>query len=128
MGGRIFKNAYRLPNSNGVYLLGATSGIGTNLTAGLPDIEGQFFHLAGYTSGYFALIGYFQTTSLEGGGGAFYGKETGSNTYFRANGTLVYDKPVLATAFKASKSNSIYGNASTVQPASLKVSGLIKHD
>ena len=101
-----------LPNYTGKYPVGATSGINGTLSAGLPNITGTakistewFSDVAACNAG--AL------TAYSGGGIRNRDSDTSNVEYLK---------------FDASKSNSIYGTSSTVQPPSVKASVLIKHD
>ena len=91
------------PISAGYALWTATSGGGGTITAGLPDIQGSFTHSSvNYSlsrSGAFKVTESY--TSNANSGGSWSG------------GTR--------EIFKASEYNSIYGNASTVQPPAFKV-------
>lgn len=94
-----------LPNSSGMCLQGAVSGIGTNVSAGLPNITGSFQTL-------------YPGTPITG---AFYGSN-GSGDGDGGNGRTQ------GVTLDASRSSSIYGSSTTVQPPALKLSVLIKHD
>lgn len=89
------------------FLEGTTniSDLGALTLAGLPNITGSFSRIMYKTDIPLSLDGAFQTTESVGGGGY----STGSNL-----GNLSGD-------FDASRSSSIYGNSSTVQPQSIKV-------
>lgn len=99
-----------LPNSSGMCLQGAVSGIGMNVSAGLPDITGDLYYVAhGYERNAEAT-GAFTAQSTKYKGNADSG---GATEHF---------------SFLASRSNAIYGASTTVQPPALKLSVLIKHD
>lgn len=102
-----------LPNSSGMCLQGAVSGIGTNVSAGLPNITGT----VATNSQYFSSNDSKSSGALRQA--AFYG----ARNQYRAD-----DSSANYISFDASLSNSIYGSSSTVQPAALKVAVLIKHD
>lgn len=94
-----------VPSLNGRFLEGTTGTPRTTKDAGLPDIQGRAsFQPHGNT-----LNGAFSSGSggygISGGGSKFYGG---------------------CTQFKASSYNSIYGKATTVQPASYLVRYYIK--
>ena len=85
--------------------------LGSITQAGLPNITGTATAPAdaGASPGYYP----FKT-------GAFYSPD--SNTRFQAySGWTSTTDPAFAIGFDASRSNSIYGNSSTVQPQSVKV-------
>ena len=94
-----------LPNSSGMCLQGAVSDIGTNVSAGLPNITGSFQTL-------------YPGTPITG---AFY-ESSGTSNGDGGNGSTK------GVTLDASRSNGIYGRSSTVQPPAIKVAVLIKHD
>lgn len=84
---------------------GTTSNVGTVKSAGLPNIYGNF-------------LVYMRSDEQYG---AFYGSQTGWNTSGTQNmgsGRVHFD---------ASRSNSIYGNSTTVQPPAIQVPFIIKY-
>lgn len=94
-------NTVRLPKITG-FTEGTTdvTALGDLIQAGLPNIEGEF-----------------KTTQYrDEESGAFYRSNTGGT--FLANGSSYPDVDV---AFDASRSSSIYGNSTTVQPQAIKV-------
>ncbi len=93
------------PNLIGRYPLGATSGIGSTVEAGLPNITGTFF-------GENRSWGNWNSTLS----GAFYqGSTVGRGMY------VEWDSDNVNTMFSASRSNAIYGNSTTVTPPSTKL-------
>lgn len=97
------------PNLIGKYPLGASSGIGSEVSAGLPNITGTT-----------AIIAYINGGSNSGalirnGGGNRGGIWTSSAGIYA--GSISID---------ASKSNAIYGNSDTVTPPSVKLLPCIK--
>ena len=98
-----------VPSLNGRFLEGTTGTPRTTKSAGLPNIKGQIPRFTGW----------------EGDGlypnGAFY---FGSNNGSHSPGSDDYGSPNLE--FDASKSNSIYGASTTVQPPSYLVRYYIK--
>lgn len=92
-------------------LQGAVSGIGTNVSAGLPNINGMISTYDG--------LGAFNSPS-----GAF---DVTSNTSWVIRGVNERNAH-FKLLFNASRSNAIYGASTTVQPPALKVAVLIKHD
>lgn len=107
-----------LPNYSGRVPIGATSGINTNVDAGLPDIQGQ----AGTaTSNFNTGISEKFPGACSGAFAGFQTAQTGGHNTGTQN-SWSYIK------FAASKSNSIYGKSTTVQPPAVKVAFLIRHD
>lgn len=79
------------------------SKLGTNVNSGLPNITGNV--------AFDPLTGWTRATRMSG---AFYG---GSGTGGRLSGGSVADETICTdAAFSASKSNSIYGSSTIVQP------------
>lgn len=101
-------STFNLPNMNGVFLMGATSGIRGYVGAGLPNISGTIGHVA---------------VSSTSASGAFTAGSSRVAAHWQQNGSQGhYD-----FTFSAQKSNSIYGNSSTVQPPSYKCYYYIKY-
>lgn len=98
-----------LPNSSGRAIYGAESGNNVRqlVAAGLPDVTGTF----GRGRTYIPSTGAFETRSQ------------GDNTSNSGSST-----DARTISFAASRSNSIYGNSTTVQPPAIKLNVLIKHD
>ena len=105
---------FNLPNSIGRFAEGAATS-GSYKSAGLPDIEGSF-NIVIPGEGSRATGAIYKTTwsSTPGsiGAGGLYGTQGVGNMGFGLN---------------ASKSNSIYGKSSTVQPASFTTRYIIKY-
>ena len=101
---------FRLPNLGcwvrGGGEAGTANGVGGNLDAGLPNIEG-------ITNG--LNTGNYPRT------GAFYDEQSHSN-YLNSGSSF----GVLGIKFDASRANSIYGNSDTVQPESIVGIWLVK--
>ena len=92
------------PNLIGRYPLGATSGIGGLVEAGLPNITGTFGGNRYYNaSGAFAYTGSTHVRGSSRSGGAMEGVN-----------------------FNASRSSSVYGKSTTVTPPSCKLLPCIK--
>ena len=92
-------------------LMGASTAhpVNTTVEAGLPNIIGSFALVSnGVGGGWLA----FAESSISG---AFYGGNPGSGAYAAAAG--VAEKSMVSANFSAARSNSIYGNSTTVQPA-----------
>ena len=104
------KCSFNLPDFTDRVIQGGTAG--TYKTAGLPNIQGEINS---------SRVGYWDDATKSG---AF------SDSYKRSNGSAAgYDtnhKPIVVV-FKASSSNSIYGNSNTVQPPALCVNVCIKY-
>lgn len=105
---------FNLPNLTDKFIQGSDTA-GTIKSAGLPNIEGAF--------------GAIRAASATGPGlkaGAFSGTESSANSIKFQNGTY-YESGAFNADFKASNSNSIYGNSSTVQPPALTMRYIIKY-
>lgn len=101
---------FRLPNLIGKVPWGSTS-VGTVIDAGLPNIKGY--------------LGARGAIAWQGGGGAFYISGESAGESLAATGTNVYGT---TAAFDASRSNSIYGNSTTVQPPALCLLPCIRYE
>ena len=109
-----------LPNCSDRVPMGASSGINTIVTAGLPNITGSLIGNSGSSSAWLALASAGAFVDWTGPSAIPAGIFNPSHTY-----------PLGATAatkLDASHSNTIYGASSTVQPPAVKVAFLIKHD
>ena len=107
---------FNLPNLHHKFIEGTTttSEVGTYVEAGLPNITGDVWHIAG-TSG----------TGIGGGeSGAMYRTKHGGSDVpnGQTGGSSGYD----GVAIDASKISSVYSSASTVQPSSLRTLMCIK--
>lgn len=92
---------FNLPNLVNRVAWGATSGVGSAIEAGLPNIKGTFDGnvndgTGGKTGPFYYTGTYYNGADGDGGGGGLIG-------------------------FDASRVNAIYGNSSTVQPPALKL-------
>ena len=105
---------FNLPNSIGRFAEGA-SNAGSYHEAGLPNIEGTISNASSYGI-LDARSNYRYSTS-----GAFYDYQTKTANYQSANGTAKN------FGIDASRCSSIYGNSTTVQPASYTVRKIIKY-
>ena len=103
--------------------MGSSSGINTAVNAGLPDITGSMIYIAGPKNGYWANFAYAANEN-----GCFGSEEAPGEQFLLAD--VTYPKEIIPriTLFRASRSNSVYGASTTVQPPALKVAVLIKHD
>ena len=100
-----------LPNSSGRALYGAESGNNVRqlVAAGLPNITGSYVSISDSRK-------YIVSDAL-------YKGAYGAYSYASATRTEGY-----GIGFDASRSNSIYGNSTTVQPPAIKLNVLIRHD
>lgn len=97
---------FNLPNLQNKFIEGAgTNAVGTEMSAGLPDITGEL-------------------TTWQSGG-AFSNVLLATKSGF-APGDLWDDCIKGITSFKASRSNSIYGKSNTVQPPAICMNYIIK--
>lgn len=102
---------FNLPNLIDKFIEGANSNIGDNVAAGLPNITGEvgrggnrtFTVASGAFSGVTTVLSNYQIQDT-----------TGTTTNYRS------------ASFDASRSSSIYGNSSTVQPPAVKLLPCIK--
>ena len=109
-------DTFNVPNLVGRFLEGANSNVGAYKTAGLPNITGTF-------------------TIQASGGTGFWGNSTDAfNNIIASSQKYINDgisnptgTPIIGFEFDASKSNPVYGNSSTVQPASFTVNYIIKY-
>ena len=104
---------FNLPNLQDKFVQGAgTNAVGTEMSAGLPNITGDF--VPGSVP---ANHGKYAT-------GAFYGTSGTGKENANSVTPTVQD---YGFAFNASKSNSIYGNSDTVQPPAICMNYIIKY-
>ena len=110
---------FNLPNLTNKFIQGnATSG--TVKDAGLPNITGGISPQlpTGATS-------YSSLPTIASG--AFDNGSTGTRSYVSTAGTTTKSDWGYTTSFNASRSNSIYGNSTTVQPPALTMRYIIKY-
>lgn len=105
-------NIFLLPNLMGKVPWGTSSQVGTELEAGLPDIQGYLGDDAG-ESGCFWKIG-----------GAFTARKTGTRFYRSSDN----NQSQMGIDFKASSYNPIYGRSTTVQPPALCLLPCIRYE
>ena len=102
---------FNLPNLKDKFIEGAgTNAVGTEMSAGLPNITGDF-HTYDYKP------------SLASG--AFI--KTIANENSSSNVSPTTTDPFTNFEFDASRSNSIYGNSDTVQPPAICMNYIIKY-
>lgn len=113
---------FKLPDLRDRFIQGANGNLGTSKEAGLPNITGEV--------GYIKSIGdgsYWQGININTG--VFKSsKQTvkTSPTATTAAESTSHSQPPSMVVFKASDSNSIYGNSDTVQPPSVCLNFIIK--
>ena len=101
---------FTVPNLVGRFLEGANANVGTYKDAGLPNITGSFGVAIG---------------DLVFADGAF--DNNGTAGASKTAGASFYEHYTSLKTFDASRSSSIYGKSSTVQPASFTVNYIIKY-
>ena len=102
---------FNLPNLVDKFVEGSATA-GTVKSAGLPNITGDFSKTG--------IIGIFDHTS-----GSFSGN---SSRLYSVNATSTqYDGVISAISFDASRSSSVYGKSTTVQPPALTMRYIIKY-
>ena len=113
---------FKLPDLRDKFVQGANGNLGTSKDAGLPDLSGQV--------GYIKSIGdgsYWQGINMNTG--VFKSSQQTvktSPTATTAAESTSHSQPPSTVVFKASDSNSIYGNSDTVQPPSVCLTFIIK--
>lgn len=113
---------FKLPDLRDKFVQGANGNLGTSKDAGLPDLSGQV--------GYIKSIGdgsYWQGININTG--VFKSSQQTvktSPTAATASESTSHSQPPSTVVFKASDSNSIYGNSDTVQPPSVCLTFIIK--
>lgn len=113
---------FKLPDLRDRFVQGANGNLGTTKEAGLPNITGEV--------GYIKSIGdgsYWQGININTG--VFKSSQQTvkiSPTPTTAAESTSHSQPPSTIVFKASDSNSIYGNSDTVQPPSVYLNFVIK--
>ena len=113
---------FKLPDLRDRFVQGANGNLGTSKNAGLPNITGEV--------GYIKSIGdgsYWQGININTG--VFKSSQQTvktSPTPTTASESTSHSQPPSTIVFKASDSNSIYGNSDTVQPPSVCLTFIIK--
>ena len=116
------EDTFLLPDLRDRFVQGANGNLGTSKTAGLPNITGEV--------GYIKSIGdgsYWQGININTG--VFKSSQQTvktSPTPTTAAESTSHSQPPSTIVFKASDSNSIYGNSDTVQPPSVCLNFVIK--
>lgn len=111
--------AFNLPNLMGKVPWGTSSQVGTEMKAGMPDIDGkiQFVYPGGNT-----LI-------ANAGEGALYNNYSDKNFTVPTEGSYSITRSSDSfVRFAASRSNSIYGASTTVQPPALCLLPCIRYE
>lgn len=108
-------STFNLPNLRSIFVQGAssTSDVGTTVAAGLPNITG-------------AMTGYEFAGGIWGAGALFEDTENIFNLR-RDKGVSGNNGTSPIQGFDASKSNSIYGASTTVQPPAIRLLPCIKY-
>lgn len=102
---------FNLPDFRNRVFWGADTNLGTVLSAGLPNITGNFW---AYTVGW----------SVASGDGAFYGNGAASGVAGNRGGE---GGTACRWGYNASRSSSIYGKSATVQPPAITANIFIKY-
>lgn len=116
------EDTFLLPDLRDKFVQGANGNLGTTKEAGLPNITGEV--------GYIKSIGdgsYWQGININTG--VFKSSQQTvrtSPTATTAAESTSHSQPPSTVVFKASDSNSIYGNSDTVQPPSVCLTFIIK--
>ena len=105
---------FNLPNLTDKFIQGSGT-VGTVKAAGLPNITGGLFR-----SGAAGTTGLFDNAN-----GSFSGNA--SRRYAVNNTNAQYDGMISTISFDASRSSSVYGNSTTVQPPALTMRYIIKY-
>lgn len=110
---------FNLPDLADKFIQGNATA-GTVKNAGLPNITGSITpQMPTGTNSYASL-----PVSVVG---AFDNASTGTRSYFSSAGTTTKSDWGWATSFDASRSNSIYGSSTTVQPPAITMRYIIKY-
>ena len=115
-----------LPDFEGLFIENSASNTLDGVSAGLPNITGEYkpkLTMSGYS-------GNRNKISVDIANGAFKGDLYGGT--YAINGGLTYDtgytdQDPKGVTFNASRSSSIYGNSTTVQPPAVKLIPVIKY-
>lgn len=117
---------FNLPNLVDQFVEGSATA-GTVKSAGLPNITGSIGGGtgAGGPAGHGSGVGFLRDSMIDGcfqPSANSYGGETGSG-----DGTVPSGYPVLTANLNASRSSSVYGKSTTVQPPALTMRYIIKY-
>lgn len=113
---------FKLPDLRDKFVQGANDNVGTNKDAGLPNVTGQVGYLKAIDDG-----NYNESISLRNG--CFKNSKNTTTTppaQSVRNSTQDSTNRTGTIVFKASDSNSIYGNSDTVQPPAVCLTYIIK--
>ena len=108
------ETTFNLPDLRDKFIEGSTTA-GTNIAAGLPNITGSFVPHGSYSYG----------TSIYDASGAFLG--SGLVDKYHTNESNNTGQSYCVVSLDASRSSSIYGNSTTVQPPAIKLIPQIKY-
>jgi microcystin-dependent protein len=111
---------FRLPNLIGKVPWGTSSQVGTEMKAGVPNINGSLTVLGDNSES--------NWVSNTHGNGAFYDVVVNSNKQYIAHCVSNNNGGTYRQAFDASRSNSIYGASTTVQPPALCLLPCIRYE
>ena len=111
------ETTFNLPDLTDKFIEGSAT-VGTEKTAGLPNITGTFDKISGGSAFLNSVVGEIRQQ------GAFYVSSHQSDYWLAASGTGDVPRGI---GFDASRSNSIYGNSMTVQPPALTLRYIIKY-
>lgn len=111
---------FNLPNLMGKVPWGSSSQVGTEMKAGLPNINGSVL-FRGADNGGLAM-----SVTTPSNKGAF--NVSGMNTIFDAAYTTIAKDSGQYLSIDASRSSSVYGNSTTVQPPALCLLPCIRYE
>ena len=116
---------FNVPDYRGKFLqmVDSNSSVGDEKEAGLPNITGSVSNNSPNVNGQF--LGDISTTYLEESGALYC--EFLNIARLTIDNTSNYADAIDTISFDASRSNSIYGNSSTVQPPAFMVNYFIKY-
>lgn len=110
---------FTLPNLIDKFAQGSTT-VGTYKSAGLPNITGELYPAVLNETG---SGGYFLTCDTNGA----FSPAISNYTSFKVSNLEYMPNKVAGSNFNASRSSSIYGNSTTVQPPALTLLPCIKY-
>ena len=111
---------FRLPNLMGKVPWGSSSQVGTEMEAGVPNINGSFTVVGDSPES--------NWVSNTHGSGAFYDNVVNNTRQYYAHCVYSDNGGTCNQAFDASRSNPIYGRSDTVQPPALCLLPCIRYE
>ena len=111
---------FLLPNLMGKVPWGSSSQVGTEIKAGVPNINGSLTVVGDSSES--------NWVSNTHGQGAFYDKVVNSTRQYYAHCVYSDNSGTYSQSFDASRSNSIYGASTTVQPPALCLLPCIRYE